>query len=113
MHKFIKLLMFVCLLSILACLAIPVMAETSSKKKATVMIYMCGADLESKNFQGTKTLASINSTGFDRNEINVVALLGGATAWSRGYDTSKLTIVELGSRRPVEAGHMDPLFRVM
>ena len=107
MHKYIKPLIFVCLLSILTCLAIPAMAETSSRKKVTVMIYMCGADLESKNFQGTKTLAEINSTGFDRNEINVVALLGGATAWSRGYDTSKLTIVELGSRRPVEVGQMD------
>ena len=82
-------------------------AEEDTTKKVTVMIYMCGADLELKSFAGTKTLASINSSGVNKDEINIVALLGGTSSWSRGYDSSKLAILELGSRRPIEIGSME------
>ncbi len=82
--------------------AVPVIGETApAEKDVTVMIYMCGADLELKRFQGTSTMAEINATGFNTEKVNVIALLGGTSAWSRGYDTSKLTVVQLGGRRPV------------
>lgn len=79
---------------------------SAPEKEATVLIYMCGADLETKNFQGTGTLAEINQIKFSQEKLNAVALLGGAQAWSRGYDISQLTLVELGGRRPVEADHL-------
>ena len=76
-------------------------AEASAPvKKATVMIYMCGTDLESKNHQGTSTLTEINRTsGIDTDEVNAVALLGGSASWALGYDAQKLTLAELGGRR--------------
>ncbi len=82
--------------------AVPVIGETAPvEKDVTVMIYMCGADLELKYFQGTFTMAEINSIGFNKDRVNVIVLLGGTSSWSRGYDTSKLNVVQLGGRRPV------------
>ena len=69
-------------------------------RKATVMIYMCGADLESKNRQGTSTMNEINrASGINTDQVNAVALLGGSASWALGYDSSKLTLVQLGGRR--------------
>ena len=82
-------------------------AEAGNAKKATVMIYICGADLESKNHQATQTMATINQSGVNIDAVNVVALLGGATVWSRGYDTSKLSLVQLGQRRPTLVSELD------
>ena len=92
------------LLLIVALVAIAAVAggEAAGSKKTTVMIYMCGADLEAKNFQGTSTMRDINGSGINKEQVNVVALLGGTTVWGRGYDVSKLTLVELGGRRAVE-----------
>ena len=77
-----------------------------AEKEATVLIYMCGSDLESKNFQGTDTLVGINQLWFSQDKMNVVALLGGTNVWGRRYDTSQLTVVELGGRRPKEVDHL-------
>ena len=96
------ILMFVCLTSSLFAIA-----EEQNTKTATVMIYMCGADLEYVHRQGTMTLATIKETGFNTECVNVVALLGGSEAWKGGYDPSQLTLVELGGRRPVKAKTWD------
>lgn len=85
----------------------PAEAAESAEKKATVMIYMCGADLESRAYQGSQTMAEINQSGVNTDAVNVVALLGGATHWSRGYDTHKLTLVEIGKRRPKVVDELD------
>lgn len=97
------------LLLIITLVAVAAVAggEAAGSKKATVMIYMCGADLEAKNFQATGNMGDINRTGLNKEQVNVVALLGGSTAWGRGYDVSKLTLVELGGRRAVEVDSFD------
>ena len=98
-------------LALLLCLllAVPGCAcgeQKTDEKDVTVMIFMCGSDLESMHYQGTSTLAEINGAGLNREKVNAVALLGGATVWGRKYDVSRLTLVELGGRRPVEADSM-------
>ncbi len=76
-------------------------AHAEGTKKNTIMIYMCGADLESSNGQATSAISDILASRFNRDEINVVLLLGGCKRWSQGYPSDKLTILEIGGRRPV------------
>ena len=69
-------------------------------KKATVLIYMCGADLDSvEKSSATNTLSTINGLGYNKDEVNVVVLQGGARMWKTKLDTSVLTISECGGRR--------------
>ena len=81
--------------------------ENSGIKKATVMVYLCGADLEADSFMATQTIANIHASKLNREQVNVVALLGGTTSWGRAYDVSKLTLVELGGRRAVEVDQFE------
>ena len=93
---------------IIFCAAVAAAAgEVSGSKKTTVMIYMCGSDLEAKNFQGTSAIRSITDASRDTEQVNVVALLGGCPVWGRGYDVSKVTLMYLGGRHAVEADHLE------
>ena len=77
-------------------------AETAAgAKKVTVMVYMCGSNLESNGAVATRVLGEMRSTRFNRDAVNVVAMLGGSTRWWSGYDSDRLTLVHVdGSRKP-------------
>ena len=78
-----------------------------AQKKDTVMIYMCGTDLEAMNAQGTGTISEILGSQFNPEQVNIVLMLGGATRWSTGYDPNVLTLLEIGGRRPRSVGTME------
>jgi len=59
----------------------------------TLMIYMVGADLESKNGLATVDLDSINYNSMDNENINVVLIAGGATKWHNNYINSNETSI--------------------
>ncbi|MBE6139858.1 MAG: hypothetical protein E7174_05135 [Firmicutes bacterium] len=59
----------------------------------TIMIYMVGADLESKNGLATVDLDSINYNSMDNENINVVLIAGGATKWHNNYINSNETSI--------------------
>ena len=46
----------------------------------TVMVYMCGADLESKSAMGTKDLQEMAAATYGDN-VRVIVYTGGSTAW--------------------------------
>ena len=77
-------------------------AETAeaAPKKATVMIFMCGTDLESDNGQATGCLSEIIQSRFNTEEINVLVLAGGARRWRSGYSNKELTLLNVSGRRP-------------
>ena len=78
------------------------------RKKATVMVYMCGSDLESDNAAATRVLGEMRASRFNLDEVNVVALLGGSTRWWSGYDADKLNVVQVdGSRYPSVVDQME------
>lgn len=74
-----------CLVVLLAFSALPVMAEESAETAEnaawTVMIYLCGTDLESKNGMATENLLEISKT-LANQQVNVLIETGGAKAWS-------------------------------
>ncbi len=74
-----------CLVVLLAFSSLPVMAEESAEAAEsaawTVMIYLCGTDLESKNGMATENLLEISKT-LANQQVNVLIETGGAKAWS-------------------------------
>ena len=74
-----------CLAVLLAFSAVPVWAEESAEtaKNAawTVMIYLCGTDLESQNGMATENLLEISKT-LANQKVNVLIETGGAKTWS-------------------------------
>ncbi|MBR6221482.1 MAG: hypothetical protein IKQ80_13035 [Clostridia bacterium] len=78
-------------------------------KKVTVMVYMCGSDLESGDAAATRVLGQMRASRFNLDEVNVVALLGGSTRWWSGYDSNKLNVVQVDGSRyaPIFGEPMD------
>ena len=61
----------------------------------TVMLYMCGSNLETLNASATMDLLEIQSSGFDPDEVHIIALLGGSRSWASGYESDRLHLVEI------------------
>ena len=66
----------------------------------TLMIYMCGSDLESKNKLGTMNLKDLMESDIDYDNINIVLCAGGTEKWHisdiSNSETSIYTIDEEG-----------------
>ena len=103
MRKVCKLLrpalcVMLVLILTLGCISL---SAAEGKKKYTIMLYICGSDLERDNGQMSRCMSSLMSTHFNQDEVNAVALLGGTPRWAaNAFDASVLNVVELASRRP-------------
>jgi len=86
---------FVLLLA-LACL-LPASAQ-STQQKLTLMIYMCGSNLESSYGSASADLQEMFAAAPGLQDVSVLIMNGGSTRWSTGYDPSQLQISELGKR---------------
>lgn len=74
-HVAVCLLIFLC---IFAAAPIAAYSEQASSKETTVMIYMCGSDLESVYSSASKNVQEIISSGFDSTSCNVLIMAGGS-----------------------------------
>ena len=69
----------------------------------TVMIYMCGADLESENGLATSDLNEILSVSGQPDEVNIIVETGGANSWSKSQiPANKLARWEIRNRQFVK-----------
>ena len=69
----------------------------------TVMVYMCGSDLESRFGAASRDISEMMSSGFDPAYTHVLIMAGGAKKWNTGFTADTTSIVEVGARglRPV------------
>ncbi len=74
------------LTSIYATCSISVVEQ--SKDDHTVLIYMCGADLESENQLATGDIQEILKVSGQPDDVNVVIETGGANSWASTYGIS-------------------------
>lgn len=74
------------LTSIYATCSISVVEQ--SKDDHTVLIYMCGADLESKNQLATGDIQEILKISNQPDDVNIVIETGGASSWASTYGIS-------------------------
>ena len=84
--------------------------EPPKNKKVTVMVYMCGADLEVLG-SGTGTISQMYSTRFNQDDVNVIVLCGGTRKWVSKLDASVLSVVDVGKggRRSLYVAQQLPL----
>ena len=68
--------------------------KRSGQKKITVMLYLCGSDLESQNGSATKDLTEILESGFNANYVNVIVMAGGTTKWQNDFSQNETAIYE-------------------
>lgn len=61
---------------------------TTGKAAWTIMIYICGADLESQNALATSDLKEILSVSNQPSDVNIIIQTGGAKKWSSTYGIS-------------------------
>ncbi|MBR6666851.1 MAG: hypothetical protein IKL25_00575 [Clostridia bacterium] len=101
MYKHLKRILALALAAMLlmGCAAVA-SAAAPEKKKLTVILYLCGSDLESDNGQATGDLGKILQSRYNTSEVNVIALAGGARSWRGGYSKNELTVVNVSGRRP-------------
>ena len=100
-----------CAALVLMMISGPACAEAApAEKKVTVMVYMCGADLELMS-RGTSTISEMYSARFSQDDINVIALCGGTRKWACGLDANVLSVVDVGKggRRSVSVAEELPL----
>lgn len=74
------------LTSIYATCSISVVEQ--SKDDHTVLIYMCGADLESENQLATGDIEEILNVSGQPDDVNIVIETGGASSWASTYGIS-------------------------
>ena len=67
------------------------------KKKLTVMIYLCGSNLESSGGAATADLYEIVHSGVNRKEVNVILAAGGSKEWKNTFSPDETAIYKLGN----------------
>ncbi len=75
--------------------------KKEEKKKLTLMVYMVGSDLESKQAQKAATIdiGEMIYSGLDDKDVNLVIYCGGAqTWWIPGYPAGKNAYIEYKSK---------------
>lgn len=85
MRKIITAALAVLILSLM--LASAVYAENT--KDMTVMIYMCGSDLERLQGSARKDIEEMLASGFDGDRVNVLLYTGGCRKWKTGFSSTE------------------------
>lgn len=82
-----------------ACVLLPCApAGAQEAASTTVMIYMCGSNLESQYGMASADIEEMLSAGFDAERTTVLLMLGGAQRWDMGFDADSTSICEIGRR---------------
>ena len=73
-------------------------ADDNSKDTWTVLLYLCGSDLETEAAAASMNLAEILDTGWSE-QVNFIIETGGSTRWhTRGVSSTKLQRFKVGAR---------------
>ena len=78
------------------CAALSAPAAADGGQTITLMVYMCGSNLESGSAAATADLMEMANSGYDHRKINLLVMTGGTTQWSLGLPTDALCIYQPG-----------------
>ena len=74
-------------------------AEGTAERNLTLMIYLCGSNLESEYGSATQDLAEIGRACAGNAEVTVLAMIGGSSSWTGGIcGPEEIRILEIGRR---------------
>ena len=68
-------------------------------RKLTLMIYMCGSNLESEYGSASADIREIESSGFAKDDITVLVMMGGSKTWQINPDSDETVIMEIAAGR--------------
>ena len=85
-------------LALLAALAAmpAALARAEASRALTLMVYMCGSNLESEHGAASADLREMLAADLDTTAVSVVVMCGGASAWTMNYDPDAATVMEIG-----------------
>lgn len=92
-----KKLLAACLVLILLAGMMPAAAQ-SPERPLTLMIYMCGSNLESSYGAASADIQEMLAAAPGLENATVLIMTGGSHSWDMGYDASQTQICELGVR---------------
>ena len=87
-----KLLAIFLILGILAGSCPQGLAEKAGGKVITLMVYMCGSNLESSCGAATRDLIEMASSEYNTDKINLLVMTGGTKSWQMGFPADALCI---------------------
>ena len=67
-------------------------ASGAAEKTVTLMVYMCGSNLESGSGAATQDLLEMAGSGYDAKKVNLLVMTGGTDFWQMGIPTDALCI---------------------
>ncbi|MCR4876908.1 MAG: hypothetical protein K5922_07030 [Clostridiales bacterium] len=82
-------------LGLLLCLWVPAAAETP-QREITVMVYMCGSNLESSYGSASGDLLEMMEVQRDLKASSVLVMTGGTRKWAMGYPADMIQVREIG-----------------
>ena len=68
----------------------------SGAHSTTVLVYLCGSDLESRFGAATDDIREMAASRFDSRYTTVLIMAGGARSWKSGQDAGKPALIEIG-----------------
>ena len=86
------------ILLLLLIFRIPAGKAGAAEKKWTLLVYMCGSNLESSYGSASSDLREMIASGFDNKEVNVLVMTGGTSYWGMGFPPEELSICEISAR---------------
>ncbi len=67
-------------------------AEDAGERTVTLMVYMCGSNLESSSGAASLDLMEMASSEYNAKKINLLVMTGGTSAWQMGLPSDALCI---------------------
>ena len=74
-------------------------AEAAAEKPLTLMVYMCGSNLESEGASASLDLKEMEDAGFNQKQLNVLVLTGGSARWHNGQTPEGTALIEVGNHK--------------
>ena len=94
--KFPFFIFFLFLIPIIFVFSLSIFIFSNKERTRTIMIYMVGADLESRVGLGSRDLGDLNYQKTSNNKVKVVLIAGGSKTWHNNYvKPSETSIYEL------------------
>ena len=80
-----------------SCLAL-FCAARAEGRKLTVMVYMCGSNLESGYGSATADMEEMQAAGISPRDVSLIVMTGGSSYWEKAYSPSEVCVTEIGAR---------------
>ena len=88
------------LLFLMVCFTMPSVSHAGETgRQRTIMVYMCGSNLESSYGSASADMQEMLDADYDTASTTVLLMTGGSSFWFSGYPADKTSIVELGKKR--------------